>query len=36
MWSQIKIETKRLSLISVSGKYKEEILREFTNRADSI
>lgn len=30
MWSQIKIETKRLNLISVSDKYKDEILREFT------
>ncbi|PTS93836.1 N-acetyltransferase [Pedobacter sp. HMWF019] len=30
MWSQIKIETKRLSLISVSDKYKDEILRAFT------
>lgn len=30
MWSQIKIETKRLKLVSVSGKYKDEILREFT------
>ncbi|SDL69344.1 GNAT family N-acetyltransferase [Pedobacter antarcticus] len=30
MWSQIKIETKRLNLISVSDKYKDEILIEFT------
>lgn len=30
MWSQIKIETKRLNLISVSDKYKDEILKEFT------
>lgn len=30
MRPQIKIETKRLNLIPVSDKYKEEILREFT------